>query len=573
MDNNNDTQNKTIDKNLFQTPKVKNKNLCLRKNKTSGTGFKTDTDVSLTTKKSFSNKTHLPVISHFLKHQRSVKQFHTKNKIMNKTFDLSDDYIKNKEKNKKIEKKENKDFNNTSITKKPNNTKKMIKVERKENNKVSKNKKNNIENNNDKNDSKINESKDKQNIINKESNNEVIKEGESNDDKLNEEKIENKEKKDNKKDNNNNSNNNEEKKIKKIIIRKENKTKSLNNENLGKMYNTYDEKKEERDMKEKKINLKLSNVIPLNGRKSASPKNINHNQTFKKNFSERKNSPKTNKEKEPIKVERKENSIKVIKKDKTGMDKNLLTPKKKEIKKSILNLENANEDSISSKKKNNLNSAKPTIKTKREEFLYIPHIVLDPFDVLKNQIEIILRQFNDRLKNLNNSTKGNCIQTLIKKVHEEYASKLYEIYNIKEKELIKIKNLYGQELYKLSLKKDDEKEQEQEQDQEKNKEELIQKRDKEISEIEDKFILKKKELKDKFKNRIEEINKSNDVERQKALNKELVEEIKKKLIKIFNDKKFLNKKGINFSLRDYKNSMKNNKIKTDNLRETSFIKK
>ena len=70
-----------------------------------------------------------------------------------------------------------------------------------------------------------------------------------------------------------------------------------------------------------------------------------------------------------------------------------------------------------------------------------------------------MRQFNDRLKNLNNSTKGNCVQTLIKKAHEEYASKLYQIYDKKEKELIKIKTIYGQELYKLSLKKDDEKEQ------------------------------------------------------------------------------------------------------------------
>jgi hypothetical protein len=334
------------------------------------------------------------------------------------------------------------------------------------------------------------------------------------------------------------------------------------------MYNTYDGKKEEKNMKEKKLNLKLSNAVPLNGRKSVSPKNINHSETFTKNIS-----PKKIKEKEPIKVERKENSIKVIKKDKIGLDKNLLTPKKKEIKKSLLNLENSNGDSNSNNKRHNLNSAKPVIKTKKEEFLYIPHIVLDPLDVLKNQIEIILRQFNDRLKNLNNSTKGNCVQTLIKKAHEEYASKLYQIYDKKEKELIKIKSIYGQELYKLSLKKNDEKEQEEEQDKIKKSDELIKKRDKEITEVENTFNAKKTELKDKFKNRMEEIKKSNDLERQKMLNKELVDEIKKKLIKIFNDKKFLNKKGINFSLRDYKNSMKNNKIKTDNLREASYIKK
>ena len=556
MENNNAKDNKTIDK-TFQTPKLKNKTLGLKKNKTS-TRFKLDSDISLTSKKSISSKTNLPVISHFLKHERSVNQFHTKNKIMNKTFDLSDDCIKNKEENKKIDKKENKDINNSTLTKNQNNKKKMIKVERKENNKESKNKKNNIENNNDKNDSKIiSENKDKQNIESKDN-----KEGEIIDKK---EKNEVKDEKENEK----NDKNIEEKKSKKrIVIRKENKTKSLKNENLGKMYNTYDGKKEDRNMKEKKINLKLSNVIPLNGRKSISPKNTNHSQTFTKS-----SSPKNHKEKEPIKVERKENSIKVIKKDKTGIDKNLLTPKKKEIKKSMLNLENSNGDSNSNNKKHSLNSAKPAIKSKKEEFLYIPHIVLDPLDVLKNQIEIILRQFNDRLKNLNNSTKGNCVQTLIKKAHEDYANKLYQIYDKKEKELLKIKTRYGQELFKLSLKKDDEKEQEQEEDKIKKNDELIKKRDQEISEVESKFIGKKTELKDKFKNRIEEIKKSNDIERQKMLNKELVDEIKKKLIKIFNDKKFLNKKGINFSLRDYKNSMKNNKIKTDNLRETSYFKK
>ena len=95
MDNN-ATQKKTIDKNLLQTPKLKNKTLGLKKHKTSDTGFKLDSDISLTSKKSISNKTHLPVISHFLKHQRSVKQFRNQNKIMNKTFDLSDDCIRKK---------------------------------------------------------------------------------------------------------------------------------------------------------------------------------------------------------------------------------------------------------------------------------------------------------------------------------------------------------------------------------------------------------------------------------------------------------------------------------------------
>ena len=72
---------------------------------------------------------------------------------------------------------------------------------------------------------------------------------------------------------------------------------------------------------------------------------------------------------------------------------------------------------------------------------------------------------------------------------------------------------------------------------------------------------------------MEEIKKLYDEEKQKILNKELVDDIKKKLVKIFNDKKMMNKKGINFSLRDYKNIIKNNNIKADKLRDTTFLKK
>ena len=76
-----------------------------------------------------------------------------------------------------------------------------------------------------------------------------------------------------------------------------------------------------------------------------------------------------------------------------------------------------------------------------------------------------------------------------------------------------------------------------------------------------------------LKKKMEDIKKLYDEEKQKILNKELVDEIKKKLVKIFNDKQIMNKKGINFSLRDYKNIIKNNNIKVDKLRDTTFLKK
>ena len=172
-------------------------------------------------------------------------------------------------------------------------------------------------------------------------------------------------------------------------------------------------------------------------------------------------------------------------------------------------------------------------------------------DVLKNQIEIIISQYDEKLKDLNEKNIDECVPNLIKKAHTEYANKLLELYDRREKEIIKIKKKYAPDLYKLSLKNEDE---EEEENNKKKSEELIQKRDKEIIEMEQKYNDKKMELKNTFKKKMEDIKKSNDIEKQKTLNKELLDEFKKKLIKIFNDKKFLNKKGINFSLRDYKNN-------------------
>ena len=48
--------------------------------------------------------------------------------------------------------------------------------------------------------------------------------------------------------------------------------------------------------------------------------------------------------------------------------------------------------------------------------------------------------------------------------------------------------------------------------------------------------------------------------------------MKNKFLKIFNDKNMINKKGINFSLKDYKNSLKHSLIKSGKLRSSSFEK-
>ena len=49
--------------------------------------------------------------------------------------------------------------------------------------------------------------------------------------------------------------------------------------------------------------------------------------------------------------------------------------------------------------------------------------------------------------------------------------------------------------------------------------------------------------------------------------------MKNKFLRIFNDKNMINKKGINFSLKDFKNSLKKSNIKAKKLRSSSFEKK
>ena len=84
---------------------------------------------------------------------------------------------------------------------------------------------------------------------------------------------------------------------------------------------------------------------------------------------------------------------------------------------------------------------------------------------------------------------------------------------------------------------------------------------------------KKQKLKNEFNTKIENSKNSYNINEQIELNKRLILEMKNKFLKIFKDKNMLNKKGINFSLKDYKNIMKKSNIKTSKLRNSSFNKK
>ena len=576
-----DLKNRTFDKYIFKTPKIKTRNLCLRKTKSFYNNSKLETEPSSTSKKVYSTKTHLALVSKFLTHQNSVKQFNTINnsKIMNKTFDVNKNgskiHIKNKKLNIQIEKD---DFQNKTILKTDfNNKKKNIKPEKKDEkndnfkNKTTENKKikNRIK------DLKLNKSnKEKKNtIINEKGkfeNINKIKTKEKNEDKNNKNEIKAKikdEKKDkifkNIKEDKDNSKINEIKKENKINIIKGIK-KEVNKRN-NKRYNTinisniHDNIKEEKTIKSTKLSLEINklNIIPLPPRKSASPKSTNHNLTFDTKsleINDIKYSPKTNKKiisfeksykedtKKIEKIEKENSDHKTIKKDKERINKGILTPKKIEV-----------------KNKNNKNHIISSKEEKRE-FLYIPHIVLDPLEVLKNQVEIILSQFENKIKNLNKSNSENNKPNLIKKSHEEFIIKLNEIYEEKEKELIKVKHIYREKLNALSNNDNKDEEESQEENNKMESEKLIKERDNIIGDIERKFLENKKNLKSENLNKAEQIKKLDNSQKQIELNKEFIEEIKKKLFKIFNDKKMINKRGINFSLKEYRNNIKNNKI-------------
>ena len=195
------------------------------------------------------------------------------------------------------------------------------------------------------------------------------------------------------------------------------------------------------------------------------------------------------------------------------------------------------------------------------EFLYLPHIILDPLDVLKNQIEIVLQKYEDKIKNLNELHEKN-IQTKIKSINEEYSNELYKLYQERGNELIQIKNNYNKEIYNLTYNNGTISE-----------EELNNNKDTQIKEVEKKFKEKKVQLKMEFKIKIEEINNSFNINEQIDLNKKLILEMKNKFLKIFNDKNMINKKGINFSLRDYKNIIKESKNIDSKLRNSSFHNK
>ena len=170
--------------------------------------------------------------------------------------------------------------------------------------------------------------------------------------------------------------------------------------------------------------------------------------------------------------------------------------------------------------------------------LYIPHIVKDPLDILRHQVDLILEQSNEDINNLSNkiSLIDMEMESSFAKIHENYAKELQDIYTEKELKLKETNKKYDYALYKMLKTYGDE-----------NNiiyDEMKKDKEEQISEIEQDFNIKKNKIKNNLNLKIEEIKKIYEKKRQEQdiSNSNILKEIKKKIYNILYEE---NKKNEN----------------------------
>ena len=182
--------------------------------------------------------------------------------------------------------------------------------------------------------------------------------------------------------------------------------------------------------------------------------------------------------------------------------------------------------------------------------LYIPHIIKDPLDILKQKIEIILEQSNEEINNLSNKISLIDIEmeSAFAQEHENYSKNLETIYKEKETKLKETYKKYDFALYKMFKTYG-----------EKNNiiyDEMMKDKVEQILEIEQEFNNKKNKLKNNLNEKIEEVKKSYEKKRQEQemFNKKYINDIKKKIYNLLYDKndndiiqKNKNEKNISFN--------------------------
>ena len=194
--------------------------------------------------------------------------------------------------------------------------------------------------------------------------------------------------------------------------------------------------------------------------------------------------------------------------------------------------------------KNNINNKENKKENKEKEIidpLYIPHIVKDPLDILKQKISKILELSSEDIGNLSNkiSLMDTELEATLAKEHENYAKNLEVIYREKENKLKETYKKYDFALYKMFKTYG-----------EKNNaiyDEMMKDKVDQILEIEQEFNIKKNKIKNNFNEKIEEIKRNYEKKRQEQdiTNKDMIKNIKNKSFNILYDKNINNNKNVN----------------------------
>ena len=352
-----------------------------------------------------------------------------------------------------------------------------------------------------------------------------------------------------------------------LKLQKQNK-KNVTNSNLETNSNTNKiEKNSEKNINTNNNGKKIKN---FNSSANIQSKKFENNKKIKDNnknaLLQRMKKDKEKKEKNIGIIKSQRNSINVFNK----IDKNMNHNNKK-LRASTPGIRNKEEEN----KKNKINDKdnKNESKEKEKEIvdpLYIPHVVKDPLDILKQKVSKIMELSSEDLGNLSNkvSLMDTELEASLAKEHENYAKNLEIIYREKENKLKETYKKYDFALYKMFKTYG-----------EKNNaiyDEMMKDKVDQILEIEQEFNIKKNKLKNNFNEKIEEIKRNYEKKReeQDILNKDLIKNIKKKLFDILYDKSInINKKENNNINYNTNNNNEDENKKMNKTKSFFFLKK
>ena len=189
-----------------------------------------------------------------------------------------------------------------------------------------------------------------------------------------------------------------------------------------------------------------------------------------------------------------------------------------------------NSNSMKNLSKNNLKikSTKNSVKPEKKFNLYEPHITIDPLDIMKKRIQLILDESNEKIADLSLSMSQIDIDSedSYYKAQNEYSKNLDLIYLEKYNKLREIKFKYDYCLYEIKKIYGEENQE--------LIEEIKDEKENKISEINDDFLIKKNLAKMKFKEKIRQIQQKSICERNNLFEGSFFGEMREKITDILN---------------------------------------